>query len=316
MKRVLLIGGSGFIGRNLACKLVDTGFEVTVMARHPFSVGKEYTGIQFILGNIFVDAELCKRATDYEYVIYLVCSIKPASNLMNCMESYGKDIGALVNVLENLKENPESKLLFISSGGTVYGNQRKRRIDENSSTCPINHYGVLKLTQEKILLMYNECYGMQNVIFRVANPYGMGQDRHSGIGAVTAFLDAVMCHEKITIYGDGENVRDFIAIEDVASLIADYLKCSLLNEKFHVYNIGTGIGTSLKDLIHMIEEITSQKAIVEYVRARTVDVKRNVLDISRIQELLGNTFTGQSLEKGISEYWKLKYGGQAQCRNY
>lgn len=303
--KCLLIGGAGFIGMNLAICLVDAGYDITVYdcIKNPYD--EFYASrIQYIQGDYFqevIDDEIIKMQ---DMVVLLTCSVGPKTSMDEPEACYGQDIVRMIKLLEQMRKCNVNELLFISSGGTVYGNHKEDILSEDIQTLPINHYGIMKLTQEKILLMYNSLYGMKNVIFRLANPYGVGQRVSSGIGAVTTFLDRIVKEKEIMIYGRGEVVRDYIFIEDAINMICLFLKCRRAAKGIPIYNIGTGWGTSIMQVIKVIEEVTGKTAKIIFQNERSIDVQRNVLDTKKIQSIIGE-YSCLTLKEGINIYYNM-----------
>lgn len=299
----LIVGGAGFIGQNLATYMVDCGYHITIYDRkdNPFS-DKYFQQIKYIQGDIFQE-EFDKSVLEgIELVIFLACSVGPKSSMEEPELCYKNDVIELIRLLDDMKEMNVSKMYFISSGGTVYG-KGPEVISEGEATNPINHYGILKLTQEKILLMYNQLYGMDNVIFRLTNPYGIGQSITSEIGAITTFLDAVLHDKKISIYGSGEVIRDYIYIDDFSSMLCLFIENDDRKHKEPIYNISTGVGSNLLQLVHVIEKVTGRKAMVDYLPERKIDVPRNVLNNEKIKEVIGD-YSCRTIEEGIKAYCK------------
>ena len=305
MKKCLVIGGAGFIGANLSLFLSKTGYDVTLYdcvdnAMLPLQL-RDFNYIQFNYFEQMLDEEMLKQQ---DMVVLLISSVGPNSSMSNPEICYDKDIIRMIELLDRMRKCSVNRLVFVSSGGTVYGNQNVPKLKEDMATSPINHYGIMKLTQEKILLMYNELYNMDNVIFRLANPYGEGQRKASGIGAVTAFLQNIMNQEKIYLYGEGESIRDYIYIEDAVKMMCLCLEKHKRTNSKALYNIGTGEGHSIIDVLRMAEKITDRKADIVYLEKRDFDVTRNVLDISKICTVIGD-YECLALEDGMRKYYDI-----------
>ncbi len=306
MSRCLLIGGAGFIGSRLAVGLSRHGYDITVCDRLnkkdvPSDI-KEYNYFYIDYFQEDFSDEIIKKQ---DLIILLISSIGPGSSMEEAGKCYGRDVVRMTGLLEQMRRCGVRRLVFISSGGTIYGNQEREFLCENMVSAPINHYGIMKLTQEKILMMYNKLYGMENVIFRLSNPYGPGQQSSSGIGAVTAFLENIVFGEKIVIYGDGDIIRDYIYIDDAVEMIRRVIESEYKDCDMPVFNVGTGIGTSILQVVSIIEGVTGKKANVEYREKRDVDVKRNVLDISKISSVIEN-YQCLSLMEGVRKYYEIK----------
>lgn len=303
MKRCMLIGGAGFIGQNLAIALKDS-YDITIVDRVD-SIDSSLSDIKYCKRDFFengIEDELIK---DMDYVILLACTVGPKTSMENPQLCYKSDIVSLNSLLEQMKRLGDGQLVFISSGGTVYGEHEEKLLKEEMQNFPINHYGIMKLTQEKIILMYNTMYDMKNIIFRLSNPYGTGQRLSSGIGAVTAVLNNVMQNEKIHIWGDGNVVRDYIYINDAVTMIKRFLtKNQEISFANAVYNIGTGVGTSINEIVDIVENITGRKADVSYEAARIGDVSSNILDNSKIKSIIGD-YECMSVREGVEKYYNL-----------
>lgn len=304
MKKCLLIGGAGFVGTNLSLNLADKGYDVTVCdCVKESALSSQMQSLKYIKSNYFkqqMDDDLLRQQ---DMVVLLISSVNPDSSMANPEICYDKDIIKMIELLEQMRRCEVGRLVFVSSGGTVYGNQNVKKLREDMLTYPINHYGIMKLTQEKILLMYNQLYGMDNVIFRLANPYGAGQKKASGVGAVTAFLQNIINGEKIYLYGKGEPVRDYIHIDDAVEMMRLCLEKRSVGSTEALYNVGTGVGNSILEVLRMAEKITGRKADIVYLGTREFDVARNVLDIERICSVIGD-YDCLSLEMGMKKYYE------------
>lgn len=313
MKRCLLIGGAGFIGTNLGVCLYKNGYEVTLCdSVKQAALSERLTGMRYVKMDYFEqlpDEELMRQQ---DMVILLISSLKPEDSMAWPKDGYNKDVIRMIDLLDRMCKCGVNRLVFISSGGTVYGDQNVPKLTESMETYPINHYGIMKLMQEKILLMYNELYGMHNVIFRLSNPYGEGQRMASGIGAVTAFMQRIMHEEEIYVYGQGEAIRDYIYIEDAVNMMRLFLDRGWDESLNVLYNIGTGEGHKIIDVLHMAEKIVGKEAIIVPLDKRAFDVKKNVLDITRIRSVIGD-YKCRNLEQGMKEYYEILRNRGRRC---
>lgn len=308
MKRCLLLGGAGFIGKNVALELKKQGYVLTI---YDMKVVGNYSedeleGIEYYERELFKDESLEDIIKKQDVVLHFVSSVGPENSMINPERCYYNDVAKTVEILEIMRKNDVKKMIFISSGGTVYGTSDCESCKEDMMLNPKNHYGITKVTIEKILHMYNEIYGMNNVILRVANPYGVGQQSNKKIGAVTVFAEKILNDEEISIWGDGETVRDYIYIDDVVNIIAKFVE-QYVDRKNDIFNVGTGIGTSLNQLIVKLEKKLGKKAIVNYETGRSIDARRNVLNMDNTFNTLGN-IVKYSLDEGIEEYMNIVEG--------
>ena len=196
--KCLLIGGAGFIGTQLAIRLSNCGYDVTVCDRiEKEALSDDIANLNYSCIDYFEENVSDEIISAQDMIFLLISSVGPNTSMEKPVDCYGKDILRMIELLDQMRRCEVKRLVFISSGGTIYGNQDVATFGEDMATSPINHYGIMKLTQEKILMMYNELYGMCNIIFRLANPYGKGQKAASGIGAVTTFLENIMNDRRI-----------------------------------------------------------------------------------------------------------------------
>jgi len=294
--KCLVLGANGFVGSNLVKELskLNDLFEITIFSKE----SEVIPNVKCVKGDFTRDADLMEAVNNIDVIFHLISSSNPARSEANPFEAYQVDLLQSLKLLEISRERGVKKIIFVSSGGTVYGNHEYLPIDENHQTNPMNNYGISKLAIEKLLLKYNKSYGMKNLILRLANPYGSGQNKNKNIGAVTIFLSKILNEETITIFGGGNTVRDYIYIDDVISALissATYLGVE------EVFNIGTGKGTSLIELISLIEYKLKKKAIIEYVDSRSIDAEVNILSIDKAKRELG-FYPKYSLEQGIDKY--------------
>lgn len=310
--KCLIIGGAGFIGTNLSLHLIKNNYEVTVYdsKKNPFKDHK-CEKISYIQGDFFNNPINKNIILKHNIVFFLACNVRPQSSMDNPSICYDKDIIKLIELLDILKGDKNIRLVFISSGGAVYGDKVNNKLSEDLELYPVNHYGILKETQEKIIIMYNKLFNLNSVIFRVANPYGVYQNKLMGVGAVTVFLDSVINNKNISLYGAGDIVRDYIYIDDLVNIIRLFLEKDKIPDAIPIYNLGTGEGSTLTQLIEIIEEVVGKKAIIQYYPERNLDVKRNVLDISKLEKVIGK-YNFIDIRSGISLYYnKLNTHNQA-----
>lgn len=306
---VLLLGGAGFIGVNLIERLHQDRYNITVYDRYLEDKILPKTRLNVIEGDFLSENNFDRILENQDVIVHLISTVSPASSMENISNSYKNDVVKTLEVLELAKNKGIKKVVFISSGGTVYGNlPDSDLLHEDMNSNPLNHYGIMKYTIEKILLMYNELYGMGNIILRVANPYGPGQDPQKKIGAVSVFLDSILKGNALTLYGDGSTIRDYIEISDVCEAIVRAVEYQNLGGIKPVFNVGTGVGTSIMDVIRTIEQIIDIKAIINFERMRDIDVKKNVLDPRRSREYLGFNYrisVSEGIQKLLIEQDKL-----------
>jgi UDP-glucose 4-epimerase len=285
----LVLGGSGFIGRHVALQLAMAGHEVTIADRLP-------PPMEFppeIAHNIrFMPVELgevdWERLVDGAAIVhhYAWASI-PASANANPIGDLTTNVLTTIALLDALRRRSDGAvMIFSSSGGSVYGKLAQVPVPENHLVAPITAYAAGKVTAEIYLGLFRALHGLDCRIARISNPFGCGQDLARGLGAATKFLHCALTDTPIEIWGDGEVIRDYIHIADVAAGLAA-LALAPRHPEHSVFNIGSGIGVSLNGIIEQIELRLGRTLQVRRTAARPFDVPVSVLDISRAQSVLG-----------------------------
>lgn len=279
-KRCIIFGGGGFIGSNLAEALVNKNYEVTVFDKlyfNRFNLKDFINRIEIIEGDFFNKQDIKKALKAQDIVIHLVSSTVPENSNQNPIYDIETNLISSVNLFLECIANNISKLIFISSGGTVYGIPQKIPIKEDHYGHPICSYGIVKKTIEEYLFMFNKLYGLDFYIFRLSNPYGIRQSPKISQGVIPVFLYKTMRKEKIDVWGDGSVIRDFIYIKDAIECI---VKSLTINSSEKIFNLGSEKGYSINDILRIISEVTKIKPEVNYLPARNIDVPINILNSS------------------------------------
>jgi UDP-glucose 4-epimerase len=190
------------------------------------------------------------------------------------------------------------RVVYVSSGGTVYGRAARLPVAEDDLTDPLCAYGVSKLAVEKYVALFHHLYGLEYCILRPGNAYGPGQDPARGQSAPTVFAHRVLAGEPVVIWGDGRAVRDYLHVDDMVEAVARVLAYQPLPAGPRVFNVGTGRGTSLAELVALCGKVLGKTPRVEYTPGRALDVPANVLDPRRLSQITGWT-PRVSLPEGI-----------------
>lgn len=280
--RCLVLGGSGFIGMNLCRALVANGAAVRSFAWDvvpPDSGAHDWREqVEWICGSFSATDLVRKSMRNMDIVFHLISTTLPATSNQDVQVDLSSNVLPTLQMLEAAKNSGVRKVIFISSGGTVYGIPTRVPIAEDHATDPICAYGIHKLAVEKYLHLFYHLWKLDYGVLRVSNAYGVGQPINRAQGVIANFVHKVVNREPLEVWGDGSVVRDYIYIDDVIDA------CLLLvghQGPSRVFNIGTGKGHSLLELISMIENILGEPVDVRFREARTVDVPVNVLDVSR-----------------------------------
>lgn len=287
--RCLVLGGKGFIGSHLVDALLREGFPVTVFDRAnipPLNDAATAARVTWIDGDFTSDADVGAALAGCEVVFHLVSTTLPQSSNADPVFDVETNVAGTVRMLNHAVKSGVKKMIFISSGGTVYGVPRHVPIPEDHPTDPICSYGITKLAIEKYLHLYRTLHGLDYTVLRLSNPFGERQRTTAAQGAVAVFMGKVLRGDKIEIWGDGSVVRDYVYIGDA---VAAMVKAIGYNGPEHVFNIGSGAGVTLKDIIAGIEQVTGRKADCRYTAARAFDVPVSVLALDRAREALAWT---------------------------
>lgn len=300
--KALIIGGGGFLGSHLAEALLANGQEVRIFDQ-PSARYLDYSsqqGAKIVTGNFLDPNAVGDAISDCDLIYHLVSATVPQTSNENPRYDVEVNLIGTLQLLEQMRKSNVKKIIFSSSGGTVYGIPQEIPIKESHPTEPISSYGITKLAIEKYLHLYWTLYRMDYCILRISNAYGARQPITTTQGAIAAFLGKVAGKEEIIIWGDGTVLRDYVYASDIANA---FYQASLYQGESRVFNIGSGHGHSLNDIIAAIENITGLPLQVKYLPGRPFDVPVNVLDITRAKSHLGWE-PKVRLEEGVLSAWE------------
>jgi UDP-glucose 4-epimerase len=295
----LILGGNGFIGSHLVDQLLAEGHRVRVFDKNEEYYRKPLPQVDYQYGDFGNRGLLMEALTDVDAVFHLISTTLPKTSNDDPAFDVQSNVIETLFLLEQCVTRKVTKLVFISSGGTVYGKPSIVPIPEDSPTDPECSYGITKLTIEKYLYLYWYLHGLDYCILRLANAYGERQRPTATQGVIPVFLERVLRNDEIVIWGDGSVIRDYIHVTDIARALTQAL---MYSGETKIFNIGSGQGHHLKEVIHIIENIAGQQIQVKYTDARSFDVPINVLDITRARNDLNWTPT-VSLQEGIARMY-------------
>jgi UDP-glucose 4-epimerase len=279
--RILVLGGSGFLGSHIVDKFLAEKHDVAVYDLYPERYRRSPAGIKFYtgdFGNVGALDELI--ASGFDAVIHCVSTTTPKSSNESPEFDIQSNVIGTLYLLDICVKHKVGKLVFMSSGGTVYGDiGDKDMVDETHAVRPMCSYGVSKLTIEHYLDVYRHLRGLEYVALRLSNPYGERQSPLRALGALTVFLHRTLKRQKVEVWGDGGVTRDFIYVGDVADAV--YL--ATIRRVSGVFNVGTGTGLSLRDVLIYIKDAVGREPTVEWMSSRSFDVPRIVLDASKLR---------------------------------
>lgn len=285
--KCVVLGGGGFLGSHLVDALLAQGHTVTVLERPNLRRYRQFeTGqaVDWREGDALNPPEWIRVAEGADVVYHLVSTTLPRSSNDDPGYDVESNLVRTLRLLEMFRTVGVRRVVYASSGGTVYGIPQQTPIAETHATDPLCSYGIVKLAVEKYLELYRTLHGLDYRVLRVANPYGERQHPAGSQGAVTVFLDRARRGQMIEIWGDGRVVRDYLHVEDVARA---FVLAATTSSAQRVFNIGSGRGHSLNDLLAQIEALLGRPVARRYTPARAFDVPVSVLDIRRAHAELG-----------------------------
>ena len=278
MKTVLVLGANGFIGRYLVGRLLSDGYNVIGYGRTPNDKIRWITG-DFGNENRFEDI-LKKNKIDI--IVHLISTTIPAEGSSLVTQDIEMNVLPTIRLLEAMRNAETKEILFLSSGGTVYGESTGAPSKTTDRLQPICSYGLQKKMIEDYLQFYSRLYELQVKIVRLSNPYGVPPSTTRGQGIIPIFIHKLINGENITVYGN--TVRDYIHIDDAIEGILRYIKYSGTKT---ILNLGSGKGSTIKEVVEEIENVAQMEfSSVTCLPIRSCDVEKNVLDISETQEIL------------------------------
>lgn len=284
---IAILGGCGFIGSHLAEMLSEEGHSITIFD-HLNATRRNLEYIQnmvrFVGGDFTNVSDVARAIEGAEIVVHLISSTLPGNSLKNPIYDIETNVVGSINLFEQCVKADVRKVVFISSGGTVYGIPQSTPIKETHALNPINPYGLSKMVIEKYLGLYFYHYGMDYFVLRLSNPYGGRQNPMTGQGVIASWMHRAKNGKPIEIWGDGTVVRDYVYIKDAVRALK---LATLVNSDQKVLNVGSGKGYSLLQVREVLEEIIGKQVPVTFKNVRRVDVPINVLDISLIKSVLG-----------------------------
>lgn len=295
--RVLVLGGSGFLGSHIVDKFLAEKHDVVVYDLYPERFRRSPLGITFVtgdFGNVGALDELI--STGFDAIIHCVSTTTPKSSNESPEFDIQSNVIGTLYLLDICVKHKVGKLVFMSSGGTVYGDIGELlMVDESHAVRPMCSYGVSKLTIEHYLDVYRHLRGLDYVALRLSNPYGERQSPLRALGALTVFLHRTLKRQSVEVWGDGGVTRDFIYVGDVADAV--YL--ATVKPVSGVFNVGTGTGLSLRDILSQIATAVGRQPTVSWLPSRSFDVPRIVLDSGKLKMATDWRVT-TALEDGVA----------------
>ena len=275
--KIVIFGGGGFIGSTIADRLLMEGHELRIFERPrvlPYRKFTDLEKVEWVTGDLSSTHDVSDAVSGMDVVLHLVSTTLPKSSNDDPIYDVQSNVVATLQMLNAMVTHNVGKIVFISSGGTVYGTPTYLPIDEKHPTNPLVSYGITKLAIEKYLQMYSHLYGIKAITMRVANPYGERQRIETAQGAVGVFLHRALNGLPIEIWGDGSVSRDYIYVSDVAEA---FVKAVEYQGSEYCFNISSGSGVSLNELIKILENMLGKKIKVNFRPGRPFDIPVSIL---------------------------------------
>ena len=297
---ILILGGTGFIGSNLLERLDGSDHKIKVLLRNHNKDIKPYSNVEYFYSEYSKIEEVPNLFNNVELVVNLITTTYPTTSNSDMVYDINSNLINAVKLLDLMKHHKINKSIFISSGGSVYGNTSKQFVNEEDPLNPISSYSIVKVAIESYLRLYHHLYGIEYTILRASNPYGKQQSKIGIQGIIPTIFDRIMNDNPLEIWGDGSVIRDYIYIDD----LIDAIVVSIEQNIFGTYNIGSGIGSSILEVVETIEEITKKKCNIKFYPERKFDVKRVVLDTNKFKDV-SEWIPKTSLKSGCEKYFEL-----------
>jgi len=283
--KVLIAGGAGFIGSHIAELALTKGYEVVCLDNlsrgHKSNVPK---GAKFVEADVLSkDVFAILEDEKPEIVCHHAAQINVRTAIEDPVYDAQQNILGLLNLMEASRKAGVEKVVFASSGGAIYGEQESFPATEEHRIQPLSPYGITKLTGEKYLDFYRNIHSMKTVALRYSNVYGPRQDSKGDAGVVAIFATSFLAGEKPVIFGDGEQTRDYVYVKDVARANLMAFDSAMSGG---VFNIATGVETSVNELFRLVNEKAGTAVVPTYGEARDGEVLRSSLDASLAGKLL------------------------------
>jgi UDP-glucose 4-epimerase len=298
----IVLGGGGFLGTNLCRRLVSAGLRVRAFGRRCM-FPEALERVDWYQGDFCDPAALAAAIETYEIVFHLVHTTTPHSANVDMAKDLQQNVISSLALFDVARAIGVKRIVFVSSGGTIYGAPEQFPTPETAPGEPITAYGISKLAIEKYLAVYERLYDLQYRILRVANPFGPFQVPIKNQGVISALISRAINDQSIEIWGDGSVVRDYIFVDDVI----DALEAAMDDQSsVRIFNIGSGHGRSLLEIISAVEHLLNTKLKIAWKQGRAMDVAKSVLAIDRARDVLKWT-PNTPFETGLQrtcEWWK------------
>jgi len=294
MKKIIVTGGSGFLGKHLLRALTQAGYQVKNIDL------VDNNEFETVIADVRDSAKMMIEIKDADLVFHLASLIQAGESVEKPQLYTDYNIDGTISVLEAMRVNGIKNFVF-SSSAAVYGEPLHIPIKEDDRTIPINPYGMTKLAMEGLLSSYVKAFGFTGVALRYFNLYGPGEDHQPETHAIPRFVKQIFEGSEVTIYGQGQHQRDYIYISDIVDAHLKTIElCLKQPQKYHYFNLSTQVPTTVLQLVQTIEQVMGKKAQLKYLPERPGDPLQLYADASKSKQILG--WQSQvSLEAGMKQ---------------
>jgi UDP-glucose 4-epimerase len=298
----IVLGGGGFLGTNLCRRLASSGAKVGAFGRRR-TFPRALEAVAWHPGDFSDAAALAASIAGHDIVFHLVHTLTPYFASLDMTADLQQNVAPTLALLDVCRKLDVKRIVFVSSGGTIYGPTKEFPTPETAPTDPITAYGVSKLAIEKYLGLYEYLHGLDFRVLRLANPFGPFQVPSKNQGVVAALISGALQDQTVEIWGDGSVVRDYIFVDDVM----DALELAAVDRSdMRIFNIGTGQGRSLRDVIVAVERQLNKTIDIAWKPRRPIDVPTSIVSAQRAKAVLGWT-PKTSFETGLERtaaWWR------------
>jgi UDP-glucose 4-epimerase len=301
--KILALGGDGFLGSHFVDQAVSLGHEVTVFDRFPYQISRNLEHqrgkIRFVSGEFANRETLSNALKAQDAVCHFICATTPVESWDDPYIEIEENLRATLQLCELAAQQHVRKIVFPSSGGTIYGPQN-HTVDEKATPHPFSPHGITKLATEYFLNYFRQRSGLAADIYRIGNAYGPRQSMGRPQGVIPVWMRDILAGAEIQVYGDETTLRDYVYIKDIAFLMTHSLQDLDSSE---VYNLGTGKGTSILQLLRIFQRVIDMPVRYRTHLRRPSDNAAIVLDSSKLLAHYPG-FQFQTLEDKIPETWE------------
>ena len=302
LQEVLLIGGMGYVGRRLQQPLMTAGYRIHVIDRRAPDE-KEERDIEFhgcLLSDESILRDVLPRCAT---VFYLASDSVPATTARRPSQEGERNLLPFLKFLDIFQDYSHTHLVYLSSGGTIYGNPESIPVHESSPVAPISYHGAGKAAIESFLHVCSNQCDSRITIIRPSNLYGPYQPYVPGFGVIRSMMEKLRRNAPVEIWGNGEIIRDYLYIDDFVAACLACMQFEKPQKRYRTFNVSSGQSLSISQLCDVIEAVTERRLKRVYLPGRAIDVKSVILDYSRIKKELGwQPVVG--INEGLKRTWQ------------